>query len=626
MAAPSSSAESSAFSIEMCTHCKRVGAEFQLANRAFCHEDCYRASNAMPTIAKQIGTQLFDEPALRIGYDVNTGRGGVCAACLKKDIQYSVKISGVPIGVCSVACDNELRTELQQKKIAETRQIDTFLGRYGRHKGYEQPGLMAAAAWLFVQTRASPSAPLELPPNDGSDKSGLYRAPMQDIIRHMVPDVVAVAGYREIWHSQLYDAFALFCRQVVEKEYATSRVAAPDAQRAFQQFPNEEARRGALAFIEQAAAGMTAQGVAHVLGGMFMFYWRRLIYMRSDAAFAQLEAEREFERLNAEPHPPAAFNCEEHTIESDIWKTAKRLVTERHMPALEVHYLLRYGLFQDCGQYIGSSQPVIPMQAIIGQDVQQIADILDAVKRRYRRARDIGKPYSTDKFWRYVLEIYLLKFNETAERIPELKIDSIQARVADKLSANGSYELATAIQKEKAWNENKNGAQLLSEFLTAARGRLIEKAGGKERERKSDAEIQKLTTSKKYSTTIDRLRPQAYDDAFYDQIMSMAKYYYISKKPGEHKELVLRDIVGMYDSLRTKLGDQLTFQGISGFFRPLASTVTPGAIAAKGTAPTAAAPMFTQVPPPSAGAQTQYVNIPPPPPETTPPRRFGFDT
>ena len=102
----------------VCAECKNVGAQFQRSGDAFfCHEDCQRTFAKQPLRAAQIGQELFDNPKLLVGYDIDTGLAGVCAQCIKAPIELSASLMGHSVGVCSQRCANELEASLKAARI-----------------------------------------------------------------------------------------------------------------------------------------------------------------------------------------------------------------------------------------------------------------------------------------------------------------------------------------------------------------------------------------------------------------------------------------------------------------------------------------------------------------------------
>jgi len=609
------------FSLEECAHCKEVGAELCVAGqegRFFCHEDCARSVLGLPTVAKQIGTKLFNDPNLLVGYDLNTGQGGKCAYCLKKPIEYSTTLIGVSIGVCCKVCAKELATEMRVNSITSPILVSGWLSRRFKHKTYRQREILASAAWIWLRSR-SETGPVTIP-DDGSFNKSLdadarrasaeqlsntYREAMMDVF-HVMPDVAAGSGKDALYFdARFYDSFTAWCRCAADSAYAGRNLSygtTPNV--SYQTFTSEPLRAGAVPFMENLADAFDGRKVAGVLYRMFALYWRRYIRLHRQGGNAAIEqqsmSEPELKQRQDGNCGSAERSRNQHTVHGDISKVFFKLVNKYVLPDLEAHHVLKYGLFRpltpeldelraqlpDSRQQYAYDSPKLTLISS-DLDVRAMGDALDALKRRFRSGRetfDFGKKYSASTLSRLILELALLNIC-VPDEANALKLDyaSIHNVVTVGVAYNGSDQL-----RQLGFLTPEDNVKHFNEKITSElRGKWSRKVGKlKAREIKTTDQWARICRSSGGKIPVGRLRNLAFD--IQREILGMLVYYWNDKKPparGQmytaHQGLVFRDIGGIYDDLHSKLGSEKTFHVIGGFFvtpigKGATSTVTPG--------------------------------------------------
>lgn len=133
----------------VCVQCKEIGAEYHLPAKpdmTFCHEDCARAHLKLPSYAKD----HYGDESMLVGYELQSGRAGVCTACLTQPIthSYDTEVKGLTVGICNAdACASEIDGML--RGLQTTEQVRGLIRRLRLHKSYRKRDVVAAALMLY---------------------------------------------------------------------------------------------------------------------------------------------------------------------------------------------------------------------------------------------------------------------------------------------------------------------------------------------------------------------------------------------------------------------------------------------------------------------------------------------
>lgn len=573
------------FSIEQCAKCSEVGAEYSCpkSGRIYCHEDCMRADAGLVLASSQIGQELFGDPTLLVGYSLENGAAGVCAACQHKSISLSTTLVNQTIGVCSRECARDLLADFRTANIQTG--VSGWLRRRMRHKAYRQREIMAAAAWVWIRARRSASVPSE-PTADS------YREAMLEVFNALA-DVAQVGGTQpSVLHVKLWDSFAQFCRCATDAG-TKAIVAGAGGMPSNAAFQSETEREGFVPFAENLSIVSDARSAAAVLWKMYLLYWRRYVaYARADKlGTAPADTDMKLRQAN----DCSIHGRAQNTIHHDVSKSLSKLVTVHKMPVVEARAAFEFGLFRDLApelEALGGSRAAYEPQhlRLIGDQLLIGPEWWDSFKRQFRSGREtlaFGKKYSVSTIVRLLYNSYLIKSCMPDREREARKLDwfnDIQPAVIAAVWMSGPQKLASEIGFRRTETEAE---EKLMEFGVAIRWIVNEKhdrsaARGKESRGRHETRYAQICGTKGEYGKRHGVRFDTIPMELANEIVNMAVYWWSGRsekidprtKRNAHQTQIARDVEGAFDDMAYRTGREIARDYLFGIFDISSATAT----------------------------------------------------